>query len=245
MSDEEAFHLLVRTMFHYGLRRQYVHGGQRLIEYQFEALLEERLPAVSAHLHAQGVTVEMFASSWFASVFAALGPRELVNDMFDWFLVDGTPVLLQMAMTLVTANQESVLQARDFEELVLTLTSPSLTEHRHIAEWIALASQYPLPTLELGRLQDRFFRLQTQSREGLRQQEIALAHHRNQQMYALLRELVRMVREDEAWRDRAASQLDELHGELDTLHEAHYALAARAHELTMLQQEDSEHPPLL
>lgn len=62
MPDEEAFCLLVKLMKSYGMRGHYTTHmeGLHLRLYQFEKLLEERLPVVHNHLMVEGIKSTMY-----------------------------------------------------------------------------------------------------------------------------------------------------------------------------------------
>ena len=79
MPEEEAFCLFVRMMNKYGLRDLFKPDmpGLHLHLYQFERLLEDRMPALYCHLHRRGVSPQLYATQWFLTLFAYRFPLSL------------------------------------------------------------------------------------------------------------------------------------------------------------------------
>ncbi|KAG6465899.1 hypothetical protein O3G_MSEX015481, partial [Manduca sexta] len=67
MPEEQAFCLLVRLMYGYGLRELYKDGFEALYMrlHQLDRLMEEQLTDLRAHFQELGVEPHMFASQWF------------------------------------------------------------------------------------------------------------------------------------------------------------------------------------
>lgn len=119
MPEEEAFCALVALMYDYGLRDLYKDGFEDLYLrlYQLNRLIKDQLPKLHDHFEQTGVETHMFASQWFLTLFTARFPLDFVFHILDVFLLDGMPVLFQVAMALL-ASCENDLRQRDFEGIL-------------------------------------------------------------------------------------------------------------------------------
>ncbi|KAI9312513.1 rab-GTPase-TBC domain-containing protein, partial [Dichotomocladium elegans] len=119
LPSDMAFGVLVKLMSHYGLRNQFMPQMELLHErlYQFDHLLQQKLPQVSKHLESQGVQPSMYASQWFLTLFASRGPFHLVFRVLDVVLAEGTHVVLRFALALMFRNQHTLL-GLEFDDLV-------------------------------------------------------------------------------------------------------------------------------
>ncbi|XP_038208621.1 rab GTPase-activating protein 1-like isoform X1 [Zerene cesonia] len=116
MPEEQAFCLLVRLMYGYGLRELYKDGFEALYMrlHQLDRLMEEQLTDLRAHFCELGVEPHMFASQWFLTVFTARFPLPLVYHILDVFLLQGMDTLFQVSLALLTRSRKDLLQ-HDFE----------------------------------------------------------------------------------------------------------------------------------
>ncbi|XP_026728714.1 rab GTPase-activating protein 1-like isoform X2 [Trichoplusia ni] len=116
MPEEQAFCLLVRLMYGYGLRELYKDGFEALYMrlHQLDRLMEEQLTDLRAHFQELGVEPHMFASQWFLTVFTARFPLPLVYHILDVFLLQGIDTLFQVAVALLSRSRKDLLQ-HDFE----------------------------------------------------------------------------------------------------------------------------------
>ncbi|XP_026764176.2 rab GTPase-activating protein 1-like isoform X2 [Galleria mellonella] len=116
MPEEQAFCLLVRLMYGYGLRELYKDGFEALYMrlHQLDRLMEEQLTDLRAHFLELGVETHMFASQWFLTVFTARFPLPLVYHILDVFLLQGMDTLFQVALALLSRSKKDLL-THDFE----------------------------------------------------------------------------------------------------------------------------------
>lgn len=119
MPEEEAFCVLVALMYEYGLRDLYKHGFENLYMrlYQLNRLLKDQLPKLYEHFERTGIETHMFASQWFLTLFTARFPLYFVFHILDVFLLDGMPILFQVAVTLLSVC-ETELRQLDFEGIL-------------------------------------------------------------------------------------------------------------------------------
>lgn len=116
MPEEEAFCVLVSLMYDYGLRDLYKEHFENLYLrlYQLNRLMKDQLPKLYEHFQQHGVETHMFASQWFLTLFTARFPLYFVFHILDVFLLDGLPILFQVAITLLSVC-EADLRQLDFE----------------------------------------------------------------------------------------------------------------------------------
>ncbi|XP_040156813.1 rab GTPase-activating protein 1 isoform X1 [Anopheles arabiensis] len=119
MPEEQAFCVLVALMYNYGLRDMYKMGFESLYLrlYQLNRLMKDQLPDLYEHFAQMGVESHMFASQWFLTLFTARFPLYFVFYILDVFLLDGIPVLFQVALTLLSVCRKDLLEL-DFEGIL-------------------------------------------------------------------------------------------------------------------------------
>lgn len=117
--EEQAFSILVKIMFEYGLRNFFKNGFEELHLrlYQLEKLIEERIPELYAHFADLGIEMHMFASQWFLTLYTSKFPLIVVFYILDLFLLDGIDTLFQVALALLTLSRKDLL-ALDFEGIL-------------------------------------------------------------------------------------------------------------------------------
>lgn len=119
MPEEDAFCVLQSLMYDYGLRDLYKHGFEVLYLrlYQLERLIKDQLPKLYEHFLNCGIETHMYASQWFLTLFTARFPLCFVFHVLDVFLLDGIPLLFQVALTLLSICENDLKQL-DFEGIL-------------------------------------------------------------------------------------------------------------------------------
>lgn len=119
MPEEQAFCVLVKLMYDYGLRDLYKDGFDNLYLrlYQLNRLMEEQLNALWLHFHQHHIETHMFASQWFLTLFTAKFPLYFVFHIIDVFLLQGIDTIFQVALALLTMCKKDLLQL-DFEGIL-------------------------------------------------------------------------------------------------------------------------------
>ncbi|XP_021936280.1 rab GTPase-activating protein 1-like [Zootermopsis nevadensis] len=119
MPEEQAFCILVKLMYDYGLRDLYKDGFENLYMrlYQLNRLMEEQLPQLWQHFSDKGVESHMFASQWFLTLFTARFPLYFVFHIIDVFLLQGVDTLFQVALALLMMCKKELLLL-DFESIL-------------------------------------------------------------------------------------------------------------------------------
>ncbi|KAJ7993233.1 hypothetical protein DPEC_G00270320 [Dallia pectoralis] len=116
MPEEQAFCVLVKIMYEYGLRELYKNNFEDLHckFYQLERLLQEQLPDLWSHFQDLNLEAHMYASQWFLTLFTAKFPLCMVFHITDLLLYEGLNIIFNVALALLKTSKEDLLQA-DFE----------------------------------------------------------------------------------------------------------------------------------
>ncbi|XP_051929864.1 rab GTPase-activating protein 1-like isoform X2 [Hippocampus zosterae] len=116
MPEEQAFCVLVKIMFEYGLRALYKNNFEDLHckFYQLEKLMQEQQPELWSHFQELNLEAHMYASQWFLTLFTAKFPLCMVFHITDLLLCEGLNVIFNVALALLKTSKEDLLQA-DFE----------------------------------------------------------------------------------------------------------------------------------
>ncbi|KAM7358945.1 GTPase activating protein and centrosome-associated isoform 2-T4 [Cochliomyia hominivorax] len=119
MPEEDAFCVLVSLMYDYGLRDLYKQGFEVLYLrlFQLERLIKDHLPKLYDHFVNCGIETHMYASQWLLTLFTARFPLCFVFHVLDVFLLDGIPLLFQVALTLLSICENDLRQL-DFEGIL-------------------------------------------------------------------------------------------------------------------------------
>ncbi|XP_066989360.1 growth hormone-regulated TBC protein 1-A [Macrobrachium rosenbergii] len=83
-----------------------------------EALVKERAPLVWRHVDHYGLTWDLLTTKWFICLFAEVLPIETVLRIWDCLFYEGNKVLMRVAITLVLTNEQKILMAQDFGDIV-------------------------------------------------------------------------------------------------------------------------------
>lgn len=137
MPEEQAFCVLLKVMYDYGLRELYKDGFEclRLRLYQLNRLMEEQLPQLYQHFQDKGVESHMFASQWFLTLYTARFPLYFVFHIIDVFLLQGTDTIFQVALALLMMCKKDLLQL-DFESILkyFRVTLPKKCRNHDVAK---------------------------------------------------------------------------------------------------------------
>ncbi|KAF3690731.1 Rab GTPase-activating protein 1 GAP and centrosome-associated protein Rab6 [Channa argus] len=116
MPEEQAFCVLVKIMYEYGLRGLYKNNFEDLHckFYQLERLMQEQLPDLWSHFQELNLEAHMYASQWFLTLFTAKFPLCMVFHITDLLLCEGLNIIFNVALALLKTSKEDLLQA-DFE----------------------------------------------------------------------------------------------------------------------------------
>lgn len=116
MPEEQAFSVLVKIMFEYGLRELFKQNFEDLHckFFQLERLMQECIPDLYTHFLNLGLEAHMYASQWFLTLFTAKFPLYMVFHIIDLLLCEGISVIFNVALSLLKTSKDDLLQT-DFE----------------------------------------------------------------------------------------------------------------------------------
>ncbi|XP_029693651.1 rab GTPase-activating protein 1 isoform X2 [Takifugu rubripes] len=116
MPEEQAFSVLVKIMFDYGLRDLFKQNFEDLHckFFQLEKLMQEYLPDLYNHFVNVGLEAHMYASQWFLTLFTAKFPLYMVFHIIDLLLCEGISVIFNVALALLKTSKDDLIQS-DFE----------------------------------------------------------------------------------------------------------------------------------
>lgn len=115
-------------MEHYDLRSCFLPdlSGLHLRIYQFNHLLSQHLPTLTAHL--ESLQVEpLYVSQWFLSFFGVTCPLPMLLRIYDVILTEGaSETLMRVALSLMRRNEAKILKCTEFEDVMQLLLSRGL-----------------------------------------------------------------------------------------------------------------------
>ncbi|XP_027723767.1 rab GTPase-activating protein 1 isoform X2 [Vombatus ursinus] len=116
MPEEQAFSVLVKIMFDYGLRELFKQNFEDLHckFYQLERLMQEYIPDLYSHFLDISLEAHMYASQWFLTLFTAKFPLYMVFHIIDLLLCEGISVIFNVALGLLKTSKDDLLLT-DFE----------------------------------------------------------------------------------------------------------------------------------
>ncbi|XP_068104258.1 rab GTPase-activating protein 1 isoform X1 [Hyperolius riggenbachi] len=116
MPEEQAFSVLVKIMFDYGLRELFKQNFEDLHckFYQLERLMQEYIADLYAHFLEISLEAHMYASQWFLTLFTAKFPLYMVFHIIDLLLCEGISVIFNVALGLLKTSKDDLLLT-DFE----------------------------------------------------------------------------------------------------------------------------------
>ena len=157
LDESHAFAALVALMHGAGMRTLYLPGmaGLQLRLRQLEELLRRRAPRLAAHLATHDVSPVIYASAWFLSFYAADFAPAFTQRLLDVALAErSSAVAVRVALGLLDAAEEALLQLDDFEALVMYIKArqrSSARDCRHgRCELTPITPITPLPIRSLS-----------------------------------------------------------------------------------------------
>lgn len=121
-SEEEAFWLMVALCER--LLPDYYNNkviGALIDQNVLDELLHEYMPELHQKLSPLGV-LSMISLSWFLTIFLSVMPFKSALHIVDCFFYDGARVVFQVALALLSHNQDQLLKVRDDSEAMTILS---------------------------------------------------------------------------------------------------------------------------
>ncbi|KAJ8325709.1 hypothetical protein O5D80_005909 [Batrachochytrium dendrobatidis] len=134
----------------------FVHDNSKLMRefmLAFRYILSFHDPELSAHLYTIGLGPELFAISWFMTLYAHVFPLDKIYHLWDYFLVAPPFIFIYVGVFILQQHRDQLLQS-DFSQAMLffsempsidvekcivysiqavKITPPSLLSHLHLA----------------------------------------------------------------------------------------------------------------
>uniref|UniRef100_A0A8C2IR44 Rab-GAP TBC domain-containing protein n=1 Tax=Cyprinus carpio TaxID=7962 RepID=A0A8C2IR44_CYPCA len=131
MPEEQAFCVLVKIMYNYGLRELYKNNFEDLHckFYQLERLLQEQLPDLWSHFQDLNLEAHMYASQWFLTLFTAKFPLCMVFHITDLLLCEGLNIIFNVALALLKVMHLTIqIKLKKFEKEYQSLKESQLQQ---------------------------------------------------------------------------------------------------------------------
>jgi len=111
MPEEDSFAVLVKIMQDYRMREMFKPSMAELglCMYQLDTLVQEHIPDLYVHFQSQAIHTNLFASSWFLTLFTTSLPLVLSCRVMDCFLSEGMEVIFRVALSLLIMGKEELL----------------------------------------------------------------------------------------------------------------------------------------
>ncbi len=132
MSEIDTFKVMI-SLF---LQHKYQHifdfrpeGGFRQLCFQLEAQMFIHLPEVYSIFKRQHIPVDLYASSWFATLFSNDLSFDIIPNIIDLYMQVGKPALIQIALALLTYIKDNFNLAKlSQDEILMLMSSPQMRE---------------------------------------------------------------------------------------------------------------------
>jgi len=111
MPEEESFAVLVRIMADYRMREMFKPSMAELglCMYQLDTLVQEHIPDLYVHFQSQAIHTNLYASSWFLTLFTTSLPLPISCRIMDCFLSEGIETIFRIALTLLMIAKHELL----------------------------------------------------------------------------------------------------------------------------------------
>ena len=148
MPEEETFAVFVKIMQDYRMREMFKPSMAELglCMYQLEVLVQEHITDLYGHFQSQSIHTNLYASSWFLTLFTTSLPIQLSCRIMDCFLADGIEVIFRLALALLLIGKNELL-IQDMEgvirvklrrnmtsEIVTIFSSPTVLPKRNASQ---------------------------------------------------------------------------------------------------------------
>lgn len=119
MPEEETFAVLVKIMQDYRMREMFKPSMAELglCMYQLDMLVQEHIPDLYGHFQSQSIHTNLYASSWFLTLYTTSLPICLACRIMDCFLAEGIEVIFRLALALLLIGKQELL-VQDIEGVI-------------------------------------------------------------------------------------------------------------------------------
>jgi hypothetical protein len=111
MPEEDSFAVLVKIMQDYRMREMFKPSMAELglCMYQLDTLVQEHIPDLYVHFQSQAIHTNLYASSWFLTLFTTSLPLVLSCRVMDCFLSEGMEVIFRISLALLIMGKDELL----------------------------------------------------------------------------------------------------------------------------------------
>ncbi|CAH6790367.1 Tbc1d2 [Phodopus roborovskii] len=116
-------------------------------------LLSEKLPRLTTHLRQHHIDLSLITFNWFLVVFADSLISDILLQVWDAFLYEGTKVVFRYALAIFKYNEEEILRLQDSLEIYqyLRFFTKTICDSRKLMS-IAFNDMNPFPMKQLRQL---------------------------------------------------------------------------------------------
>eukprot|EP01103_Thecamoeba_quadrilineata_P011501 TRINITY_DN2762_c0_g1_i2.p1 TRINITY_DN2762_c0_g1~~TRINITY_DN2762_c0_g1_i2.p1 ORF type:complete len:770 (+),score=117.65 TRINITY_DN2762_c0_g1_i2:2-2311(+) len=126
----------------------------------FKDVSAEKIPQIVKHLNSLDIEVSHIIAQWFLCLYVGYLPTETVLRVFDAFLIEGSSVLIRVALALFKINEPEILECTDFDELFQILKKmPSRTFNCDKLMKVAFKEFGYLPAAKLRSLRQKHYKI--------------------------------------------------------------------------------------
>jgi len=117
LTEESCFWAMVEIMNRHQLRGNFVGELTTLNKSLqiFSSLVHVLLPPLADHLEEQCVSVDVFAFSWFHTLFTRNIPTHLTLRIWDIFIKEGITIIFRVAIAILKESKEELLKMKSME----------------------------------------------------------------------------------------------------------------------------------
>ncbi|RMX42088.1 hypothetical protein pdam_00001221 [Pocillopora damicornis] len=91
--------------------------GLQIEQETLREVVRLKLPALFEHIEKLGVSYTIFSTKWFICLYIDVLPIETVLRIWDCLFYEGSKVILRVALTLLSLNEEKLMNCHDFAQL--------------------------------------------------------------------------------------------------------------------------------
>uniref|UniRef100_A0A915MG68 Rab-GAP TBC domain-containing protein n=1 Tax=Meloidogyne javanica TaxID=6303 RepID=A0A915MG68_MELJA len=149
LEESEAFWFLVASVEHLQPLNYYSSNlvGAVIDQRVLLDLVQDKMPALHAHLQKLEVNLSLFTLSWFLTVFVDVLSHTVYIKIFDVFLYEGNKVLFRFALAILRLVELRLLECNSFSGVHTCLSNLSsiVTDYKALAK-IAFNHLNPFPS---------------------------------------------------------------------------------------------------
>lgn len=113
MNEEAAFWTFFALVEQYGMKSFFDDNVTGLVIslLQFDKVLAEHAPDISAHLSEQLIDVNLFATPWFLTLFSYNGDHSFVSRVWDMFFFEKFSILFKISVAIMLNSKDYIFSA--------------------------------------------------------------------------------------------------------------------------------------